>query len=493
MVLLEEISLIGTGCAIRSLLYNCYHHHSLVSPTGILSMEALRPSGSSATKWIEMLLTPDGINENRLHFWGKEPAILSTTTIVEDFTTGTGEDVFTDAIVPLILSAQHEVILATCFWAYSPSLTKLSAALTELSRRSLAEGLPRIRVRLCFSSRSLFQKLSHTTSRKREKYPPSTWASKLGLPAPEQLQGLDLQVKSLFFLPFSVLHPKLVIVDRRVALLPSCNVSWETWLECCLKISGPVVSKLRRFWIETWEEDNLEQSREPEEHREETWPSSLVSASLLPSPQHRNPRFRPLFLKAIPPPLTPLNAYLLHNIKVAKTSIDITTPNITCKPLLSALADALARGVNVKISTCRRMMLAEQLVTAGTITEYCVWRLVRYHKTLPRRINNTYISTSPKKMSGTARDLEQGQQSIGCLNITYFISTPERPEVKCHIKCTVIDESIVILGSGNMDRASWYTSQELGIALEGKGIARRIMQDLSSAKQGLFDHCYYAS
>ena len=456
-------------------------------------MEALRPSGSSATNWTERLLTSNGVHENRLHFWGKEPATLSTTSTVEDFTTGIGEDIFTDAIVPLILSAQYEVILVTCFWASSPSLTKLSAALLELSRKSLAEGLPRIRIRLCFSSRSLSQKLLHTTDRRGEKYPPSAWASKLGLPAPEQLQGLDLQVKSLFFLPFSVLHPKFVIVDRRVALLPSCNISWETWLECCLRISGPVVSKLLQFWIETWEEDNLAQSWEPEEHMEGTRSSSLVPTSLLPSPQHRNPHFRPFSLQTTPPPLTPLNAYLLHNLKAASTSIDITTPNLTCKPVLSALTDALARGVSVNIFTCRRMMMAEQLITAGTITEFCVWRLVRRYKKLSRQIRHANFSVGPKKASGTARDLEQGQQSIGCLNITYFNSTPERPEVKCHIKCTVIDESIVILGSGNMDRASWYTSQELGIALEGKGIARRIMQDLSSARRGLFDHYYYAS
>lgn len=455
-------------------------------------MEALRPSGSSATNWMERLLTPDSVHENRLHFWGDKSPTLSTGSTIEDFSTGIGEDIFTDAIIPLILSARYEVVLVTCFWARSPSLTKLSAALIELSRRSLAEGLPRIRVRLCFSSRSLLQKLLHTTNRRGEKYPPSTWASKLGLPAPQHLQGLDLQVKSLFFLPFSVLHPKFVIVDRRVGLLPSCNVSWETWLECCLKVSGPIVAKLREFWIETWEEDSLAPSDEPEEHFEETLLSSLVPSTLLPSLQHRNPRFRPLFLKAASPPLTPLNEYLLHNFKAAKTSIDITTPNLTCNPVLSALMDALKRGVNVNIFTCRRMMMAEQLVTAGTITEYCVWRLVRHHKMLSRRIGHTSACASPMKANGMVRDLEQGQQPIGCLNVTYFKSTPQKPAVKCHIKCTVIDESIVILGSGNMDRASWYTSQELGIALEGKGIARRIMQDLSSAKQGLFDHCYYA-
>lgn len=37
--------------------------------------------------------------------------------------------------------------------------------------------------------------------------------------------------------------------------------------------------------------------------------------------------------------------------------------------------------------------------------------------------------------------------------------------VKCHLKMTVVDDEIMVLGSGNMDRASWFTSQELGVAL----------------------------
>ena len=240
----------------------------------------------------------------------------------------------------------------TCFWAASPSLTRLSAALVELSSRQVAQGLPKIRVRLCFSSQSLFQKLFHTSDRTGHEYPPSTWASKLGLPTPDRLQGLDLRIKSLFFLPFSVLHPKFVIVDRRVAHLPSCNVSWETWLECCIKVSGPIVIKLLDFWAETWETGG--RFWDPSKSRvayKEISSSAMISSTLLPSQHHRNPRFRPLFLRAAVPPLTPLNVYLLHAFGAAKTSINITTPNLTCASVISALLDALARGVDVEIST----------------------------------------------------------------------------------------------------------------------------------------------
>jgi len=48
--------------------------------------------------------------------------------------------------------------------------------------------------------------------------------------------------------------------------------------------------------------------------------------------------------------------------------------------------------------------------------------------------------------------------------------------VKVHIKCTVVDGKVVVLGSGNMDRASWYTSQELGIALFGEEVVRIVWE-----------------
>ena len=65
--------------------------------------------------------------------------------------------------------------------------------------------------------------------------------------------------------------------------------------------------------------------------------------------------------------------------------------------------------------------------------------------------------------------MEEGQaHSIGKLSVGYFI--PSSVYKRSHIKCTVVDGEVIVLGSGNMDRASWYTSQELGIALEGREV-----------------------
>ncbi len=228
----------------------------------VANLESLHSNGGQpsashgllSTRWMSGLQTQAGISENEGQYWAKDPPALATTSITGNFVVGSGLDIYNASILPAIESAQHEVILVTCFWASSPSLTNLSSTLRALSNRhaSRPTGIPKLRVRLCFSSRSLFQKLFHTSSPAGYIYPPLQWVSKLGLPSPEELQGLDLQVKSIFIRPFSVMHPKFVIIDRRFALLPSCNLSWETWLECCLPLTGPIVSSLLQFWRYTW-------------------------------------------------------------------------------------------------------------------------------------------------------------------------------------------------------------------------------------------------
>lgn len=72
----------------------------------------------------------------------------------------------------------------------------------------------------------------------------------------------------------------------------------------------------------------------------------------------------------------------------------------------------------------------------------------------------------------------------GILRIGYYHpregeSGSEEP-VKSHLKCMIVDSEITVLGSGNMDRASWYTSQELGVALisgEFAGYVRGVIDE----------------
>jgi len=109
----------------------------------------------------------------------------------------------------------------------------------------------KITVRICFSSTSIWQKLFQTSSLEGKVYPSSEWV-KLGLPHPEELRGLNMLVKSIFVLPFSVMHPKFVLVDRQRSFVPSCNVSWESWFEGCIEMEGEICLKLLEFYKDFW-------------------------------------------------------------------------------------------------------------------------------------------------------------------------------------------------------------------------------------------------
>lgn len=421
------------------------------------------------------LMARQGIEENKTHFWGNDPSTLLRPAEISlaDLTIGSGLDIYTSAILPALESARYEILFVTCFWARSSSLEELRSTLIKLSDRALSQspGTAKLRVRLCFSSRSLTQKLFHTSSATGHIYPPSKWRS-LGLPAPEDLEGLDLQVKSLFVLPFSVMHPKFVIIDRHRVLLPSCNLSWESWLECCLPLTGSIVNLFVRFWQYTWGRDDWVDLPATSPLYQATSTVTTHTTLFLPSPHHRNPNFRLLpFLSFAPPPLTPLNAIILHLFSKAQDSIVLLTPNLTSPPVISALLEALSRGVNVTIITNRRMMILEQLITSGTITEICVWKFRRRYNIMSRR-----------KMSACHfEDAENGvdARNIGLLRIGYYRPTVEYK--RTHVKCSTIDNRIIVLGSGNMDRASWYTSQELGVAIQGEEVVKGIWKAIEGS------------
>ncbi|KAF2435874.1 phospholipase D/nuclease [Tothia fuscella] len=421
--------------------------------------------------------------EDDPNYYSHEPETLKTKSDVRSFIVGNGEDIYS-RLQSAIESAESEIILITCFWAHSPSLISLGTSLKLLSDKSIQRGV-RVKVFIGFSSLSIFQKIFQTASLQGRSYKPLEWTKKLGLPSPLELPGLDMEIKSIFVRPFSVMHPKFLIIDRKEVWLPSCNVSWESWFEGCIVLSGPVVHQFLQFWHYFWlrtrgeikapEESPAGTFSTPEraatpfgaahchENLHENYPS--VYTVFLPSPHHVNPSFRPWpWIRAHPPPPTPLNCFILDLFSSAVSSIYIQTPNLTTPPVLSAILKALQRGVDVHIVTSERLMILEQLVTAGTTTARCVKKLIKRYK--------SFTSSMPLPDEEVAL-----QSRIGKLIIEYF--TPKEGGARgepqqSHLKLTIVDQQWTILGSGNMDRASWYTSQELGVAFLSKDLAKDI-------------------
>ena len=110
---------------------------------------------------------------NDPHYFDATPSSLLTTTHLDSFSTGTGSALYS-SLTPLLESTAHELILVTCFWAPSASLDTLNATLRALSDKAVRRGTTKIRVRICFSSSSLWQKLFHSQSPSGQDYPPCT-------------------------------------------------------------------------------------------------------------------------------------------------------------------------------------------------------------------------------------------------------------------------------------------------------------------------------
>ncbi|RMZ79641.1 hypothetical protein DV737_g3283, partial [Chaetothyriales sp. CBS 132003] len=151
--------------------------------------------------FLNALRTPASLNSaqnDHPNYYIHDPSSLVTSSQIKDFSISTGASLFSH-FQPLLLSTQHTLTIVTCFWARSESLSTLNHVLRTLSSRALANGnsAGKLRVRIRFSSLSVTQKLFHTRSLSGQPWPPATWVSKLGLPHPSELTGLDLEVNAL--------------------------------------------------------------------------------------------------------------------------------------------------------------------------------------------------------------------------------------------------------------------------------------------------------
>jgi phosphatidylserine/phosphatidylglycerophosphate/cardiolipin synthase-like enzyme len=129
--------------------------------------------------------------------------------------------VMTEYLADLLVQAQTEVLFATCFWASSPSLSRLHDALLALNERAGRDSR-RVTVKIMFSSYSFRQKFLSLKGTRI--WRPSTW-TQLGLPAADMLDSLDVTVFSRFKKPFGIMHAKFLVIDRSSVILPSSNIS----------------------------------------------------------------------------------------------------------------------------------------------------------------------------------------------------------------------------------------------------------------------------
>ena len=110
-------------------------------------------------------------------------------------------------------------------------------------------------------------------------------------------------------------------------------------------------------------------------------------------------------------------------------------------------------------------MVLEQLVTTAGMatTQSCVKKLIQWEE----------------KRRG-----DEEEQSLGGLNVYFYEERKGKEPVKTHVKALVVDGEVLVLGSANADRASWWTSQEVNVAVLDEGVAGMVEGRLREEVRG---------
>ncbi|KAK5136872.1 hypothetical protein LTR08_001794 [Meristemomyces frigidus] len=147
----------------------------------------------------------------------------------------------------LIVRAKKEVLLATNFWKKSGASTLVHDAIIELSRRAGERG-EKIIFKLMYDRGDLKQFYNN-----HQDVSPKTWTSDaVGLPAPEEIPNVDLQVVNFHKPPLGTFHSKFMVVDRQIATISSNNIQDNDNVEMMSHIEGPIVDSVWETFIISW-------------------------------------------------------------------------------------------------------------------------------------------------------------------------------------------------------------------------------------------------
>ncbi|KAH6603530.1 hypothetical protein Trco_008305 [Trichoderma cornu-damae] len=148
----------------------------------------------------------------------------------------------------------------------------------------------------------------------------------------------------------------------------------------------------------------------------------------------------------------PQNEAWLSLIRNAEKSVFIQTPDLNAAPLISALAVALRRGVEVTYYVCFGYNDAGEIIPGQGGTN--------------EQAARSLLSLLPE--DGPERKL---------LHIYDYVGKDQDHPIHqcfrarcCHVKLLIVDDSVGIQGSGNQDTQSWFHSQEINVMVDSSEI-----------------------
>lgn len=146
-----------------------------------------------------------------------------------------------------IVRAEKEVILATNYWQNSVASKYITNAMKELSRRAGERGV-RIVMKLEYDRGSPKQLLDNHYMVSESEYLDKA----VGLPRPEEIKNIDLQVMNYHKPMLGTFHCKYMVVDRNVAILQSNNIQDNDNLEMMIHMEGPIVDSIYDMALISW-------------------------------------------------------------------------------------------------------------------------------------------------------------------------------------------------------------------------------------------------
>ncbi|KAI9763874.1 MAG: hypothetical protein M1840_009058 [Geoglossum simile] len=147
-----------------------------------------------------------------------------------------------------IVRATSDVYFATNFWAYGGNTVLIANALRELSRRAGERGKEKVVVKIIYDRGNMKQLFDN-----HQIVPPSSYATgAVQLPSPEDIPNIDMQVINFHRPLLGTFHSKYVVIDRRIALLTSCNIMEIDNIEMMCHFEGQIVDSFYDMALISW-------------------------------------------------------------------------------------------------------------------------------------------------------------------------------------------------------------------------------------------------
>lgn len=146
----------------------------------------------------------------------------------------------------VIRTAEHEVFIATNFLQKSRSLSLVTDALRDLSKRVGEQGGKKIVVKFMYDRGTPEQLVRNHAPVKPEDWP------KVDFPRADEIPNIDMEVVNYHRPLLGTFHCKFAVVDRRVALISSNNIQDRANVEMMMHYEGPIVEGFYDMALWCW-------------------------------------------------------------------------------------------------------------------------------------------------------------------------------------------------------------------------------------------------